>query len=331
MKILLVGAGTMGQVHAAAYRNMPEHNLAGVVDMDPDRAAALSGGVVPTYATLDEGLAGCDAEVVDICLPTYLHKDATLAAATAHRHIICEKPIARSLDEAEAMISAAASAGVQLFVAHVVRFFPEYERVKQMLDSGSFGPVGVVRLFRGGGFPRGWNDWYRDPALSGAVPVDLMVHDLDFLQWCFGPVARVYAKSALDGHHVFASLRMAHGEIAQVEGSWAYPAGFWTRMEVAGRDGLVEYASDEHGALSTRRGDQPAVGGVAVPASPLQESPYFRELRHFLDCLETGAAPRVSAKDAIEALRIALAVQESLNTGTVVPITGQAGRDGSCA
>lgn len=331
MKILLVGAGTMGQVHAAAYRQMPEHQLAGVVDMSADRAQVVSGGIIPTYASLDEGLAVSDAEVVDICLPTYLHKDAALAAANARRHIICEKPIARSLDEAEAMVSAAESAGVRLFVAHVVRFFPEYERVKQMVDNQALGRVGVVRLFRGGGFPRGWADWYGDPALSGGVPVDLMVHDLDFLQWCFGPVARVYAKSALDGRHVFATLRMAQGEIAQVEGSWAYPAGFWTRLEAAGQDGLVEYASDQHGAVTTRRGASVSAQGVSVPASPLQDSPYFRELRHFLDCLKTGAEPRVSARDAVEALRVALAVQESLSTGTVVPLAQPTGRDGSCA
>ncbi len=331
MKILLVGAGTMGQVHAAAYRNMPDHEVTGVVDIDQDRARAISADRIPTYASLGDGLAASDAEVVDICLPTFLHKDAALAAANARRHIICEKPIARTLGEAEAMQAAAARAGVRLFVAHVVRFFPEYDRVKQMMDTHALGRVGVVRLFRGGGFPRGWNDWYGDSALSGAVPVDLMVHDLDFLHWCFGPVARVYAKSALDGRHIFATLRLAQGEIAQVEGSWAYPAGFWTRLEVAGEHGLVEYASDQHGAVTIRRGPSSSAPGVAVPSSPLQDSPYFRELRHFLDCLETGADPRVSARDAIEALRVALAVQESLSTGTVVRLTPPGGRDGSCA
>jgi predicted dehydrogenase len=328
-KIGVVGAGTMGRVHTAAYGRMPHAQVVGIADIRRDAAQALAQTCAARpYASLEAMLAAQEVDVIDVCVPTYLHRECVLRAAAAERHVICEKPLARTLDDAKAMIAACEHADVRLFVAQVVRFFPEYALVKERVDAQALGRVGTVYASRGGVFPTAWEDWYASPELSGSVIVDSMIHDFDFLRWCFGDVRRVFAKSTiLRGHgrldHAFVSLRFASGVIANVEGTWAYPAGFRTQLEIAGDRGLIQHDSAAATPLQHhRRSDEQASAGVAVPASPLLTDPYQRELEHFLDCLQTGAPARVTAQDALAALEVALAALASAQSGRPVLLGG---------
>src|SRR3954454_8607107 len=190
-RVGIVGTGGMGSYHVAQWHRLPVESVS-YFDLVRERAEAQAkrfGGTV--YDSLDELLQHVD--VVDVCTQTPEHAGVVIAAAAAGKHVITEKPMARSIADAEAMIAACKKAGVRLFVAHVVRFFPEFARAKAVLDSGELGTPGVIRTVRGGDFP-GWNSWYGDFAQSGGVIMDLAIHDLDYVRWCFGDITRVFAR-----------------------------------------------------------------------------------------------------------------------------------------
>jgi predicted dehydrogenase len=314
----------MGSWHASRWQALPV-KLAGFYDEDPARAAALAaqyGGQV--FTSLETALDSSD--LIDICTPPAAHASATIAAAQAGKHVVCEKPIARDLADARAMIAACDAAGVRLFVAHVVRFFPEFARAKAVLDSGALGRLGVVRSVRGGA-PPGHSDWFTDVAQSGGVTLDVAIHDIDYMRWICGDVVRVFARGltfrSLKVDHTLITLRFASGAIGHIEASWAFPAGnFRTSFELAGTEGLLAHDSDEAKPLDVQYHagaapvDPPSLGSPAA----LYEDPYLLEFKHVLDALDSGSAFLVTPDDALAALRVALAAIESLRTGRPVDV-----------
>ena len=326
LKVGVLGAGTMGSAHSRAYAAMPDVRLAAIADTRAQAASALAHECGARAVADLPGLLEQGVDVVDVCVPTPLHRTYVEQCARAGKHVVCEKPLARTLEDARSMIDACANAGVNLFVGQVVRFFPEYRRARDLVQNGALGEVGTVRFMRGGGFPRASDDWYASFAQSGGVIVDLMIHDFDFLRWCFGPVRRVYALTTAGREfnrldHALVSLRFENGVIAHVEGTWAHPAGFATRFEIAGANGIVQHDSEQAAPVHTKlRNSETGGVGVAVPESPMLHSPYELELRHFVDCLLYGAEPVVTAKDGYEALRVSHAALESARTGRAVTL-----------
>lgn len=337
MKIVVIGAGTMGSVHAPSYAAMAGVELVGIVDPRTEVVEALAARTgTKAYATYDEFLLERDSDVVDICVPTPFHRGYIERAAKRGKHVVCEKPLALSLADAEADIKVCRENNVRLFVGQVVRFFPEYRKIYAAVQEGALGRVGTARTFRGGAFPTASNDWYANAHMSGTLVTDMMIHDFDFLRWCFGDVERVYAKSLMPYEanridHALVSLRFQNGVIAHAEGTWAMPAGFHTAIEVAGCEGMLTHSSDDTAPIHLSRRETSAGGGVVeVPSSPLVHHPYYRELAHFIDCIRTGQPADVEPEDALEALRISLAAMESIRTGRVVrPLAAQKGSVGA--
>lgn len=327
LKVLVIGAGTMGRTHADAYKSMPGVELVGVVDIQAAKSSQIAENCgCAAFTSVDQALSELGNEridVIDICLPTPLHKCYVMKAADARKHVICEKPLAGSLEDARLMIDYCREKGVQLFVGHALRFFPEYHRAKSLLDKGAIGTPAVIRAGRGGEYPVGWNDWYSDAAASGGVTLDSMIHDFDYLRWCFGEVERVYAKG-LHGRvlaqldYSLVTLRFQSGVIGHVEGTWAHE-GFSMYLEMAGTSGVIDYDSSKDTPLIVRDRSQGRQSGVPTRApmleNPLEHSPYYQELLHFMECIRDGHEPLVTAEDAYEALRIALAALESIRTG----------------
>lgn len=320
-RIGLVGAGFMGSVHAAAWAAVPDAELAAVTAGSDGSARKLAEqyGMHPC-ADLGDLLERVD--IVDICAPTHLHRDIALAAAAAGRAVICEKPLARTPAQAEDMIAACRAAGVPLLPAHVVRFFPEYAAARTAVAGGAVGEPAVVRLTRATFQPaKPADNWYVDEDLSGGLVLDLMIHDFDYARWIAGGVATVHARSVRSARpeaadHVLAILRHASGAISHVEGSWAYPPPeFRTRGEIAGSLGLLEFDSDRSAPVRPTLRVRPGAGDVPLPSSPLAESPYAAELRHFLAVLKGEEEPAVTAADGLAALRIAAAAAESIRSG----------------
>ena len=199
MKVGIAGVGFMGTTHAAGWA-ATEAELAGFCAETTQEAEQLAQTyrvrVYPDYASL---LGAVD--VIDICTPTHLHYEMVLQAAAAGKHVICEKPLARTATQAQEMIRACRTAGVKLFVAHVVRFFPEYALAKAQVDQGKVGRPGVVRLTRASYRPKKpIGNWFLDFEKSGGMMLDLMIHDFDYARWISGEVESVYARNVTTTH-----------------------------------------------------------------------------------------------------------------------------------
>jgi UDP-N-acetylglucosamine 3-dehydrogenase len=326
MKVGVVGAGFIGAIHLSSYANMPEAEVVGVADALPQIATAGAAVVgARAYSSYEDLVSAEEVEVVDVCLPTAYHRELALKAARDGKHVILEKPIARNLEDAEAIIEAFDGNSQRLFVGHVVRFFPEYARIKGMIEGGDLGTVGVARASRRSPFLTGWNDWYADWRMSGGVLLDLVIHDFDFLRWALGEVERVYAKGVLGREYnrldyALVTLRFAGGAIAHVEGQWGYPGPFNYSIEVAGSRALVVADSNEPAPLQLLGG---AVRSGESPDVITGKSPFQTELEHFIRCAATGEEPMVEPKDAYEALRIGHAATESVMTGKPVTLGGR--------
>jgi len=327
MKIGIIGTGFMGSTHAASWAATPA-TISGFVSATPETAQPLATQYnAPVFATLEAMLPHVD--VVDICAPTHLHYELTLQAAAAGKHIICEKPLARTLAQAQAMITACQTAGVKLLVAHVVRFFPEYAQAKATVARGEIGQPAVIRLTRGTFRPKKAQDnWFVDFEKSGGMMLDLMIHDFDYARWVAGEVESVFAKN-ISSHHPeapidygLAILKHRNGVISHIEGSWAYPPPlFRTRFEIAGAHGWLEFDSSKTAPIIRHlHAQQTDIPDVPLPSSPLHESPYTTQIKAFYHALLHDAPLPVSAADGFAALQIALAALESTQTGQAVQL-----------
>ncbi|MGI8854195.1 MAG: Gfo/Idh/MocA family protein [Thermomicrobiales bacterium] len=331
--LAIIGAGTMGVIHARSCMDIPEARVAWVVDTDGARASALADALgARATADLDEALDDPGVEAVIVAVPTFLHRAVAERAAARGKHIFCEKPIARTREDAEALIAACARAGVGLMVGHVVRFFPEYARIRDELQHGAIGQVGVARAARLNTYPAnaqgGGRSWYADLARSGGPILDLMIHDLDTLRWYFGEAERVFARSLSDTpyqpqtDYALAIIRFANGVIAHVEASWAH-SNFRTAIEITGEHGALRHTSGETAPIRVEQAmPAPSPSGALVPRGSLAAGPYELELRHFLGCLASGAPFLTSGPEALRSLELALAVMESARAGRAVHFTG---------
>ncbi|MCB0021431.1 MAG: Gfo/Idh/MocA family oxidoreductase [Caldilinea sp.] len=325
LRIGVIGTGSIAAVHLDGWRQMPGIELVGYYDILPEaaeRAAQKYGGRV--FGSMDDLFAAVD--LVDICSPGTAHKENVLAAAAARKAIICEKPLARHLRDAVEMVETCERAGVPLFPAQVVRFFPMYRAVKDAIDSGAIGAPGVFRSARCGSFPRPGRDfsapYYADFNQSGGVVLDVAVHDIDFARWCCGDVERVFARGLTFAgrqyqDHALITLRFISGAIGHIEASWSHPRGnFRTRIEVAGDGGLVEWDSLDRPALVAELYDaEQGFRHLGSSPSSVTDEPYYAELAHFVAVVEGRAEPVVTARDGLEAVRVALAAIESMRTG----------------
>jgi predicted dehydrogenase len=318
----------MGGVHARAWIASGAE-LVGIHSRNTESASRLAAQVgARAVSSITELLE--HADVVDVCTPTPSHLEYTRLAASAGKHVVCEKPISLRLEDAQAMIDACRTANVRLFIAHVVRFFPQYRAAKDAVSSGQVGGPCVIRLKRAAYQPQVKGDnWFLDAQRSGGMVVDLMIHDFDYARWLGGAVERVYARSAraiwpdAPGDYALVTLRFTSGAMALIEGSWAYPKGvFRTAIDISGTDGLIEWNSDASSTLKPFLENAVADGApdVGLPLSLLAEDPYETQIRHVKHALETNTPFLVTPEDALEALRIALAARMSLETGRVVKL-----------
>ncbi|MFB5663445.1 Gfo/Idh/MocA family protein [Alteribacillus sp. HJP-4] len=324
VRVIVLGLGTMGATHAESFAKMENVQLIGVVDTNKDllneHAERLGAQGFASFADAAEQLQG-QIDVVSVCLPTNQHALHVKSSADIGADVICEKPLARTLEEARDMIEYCNRKGARLFVGHVVRFFPEYVKAKAVINSGQVGDVAVARTMRGGPFPQASGNWYADYDISGSLILDMIIHDFDFLRWTFGEVEHVYAKNVggtkgknnSNRDYALVTLRFKNGLIAHVEGTWAHKQ-FNTSYEFAGKKGIISYSSAKESPLTLEKSESEAgqAGSVAVPESPLADSPYDLELKHFIHCIQSGEESVVTAEDAYKAMEIALAALESI-------------------
>ena len=313
VRIALIGCGTMGRTHCRAYAEITE---ALVLSDSTKRFTDFS-------ALMEQG----EFDVLDICLPTYLHKEYAVQAMRAGKHVFCEKPIALSNEDAQEMLNCARENHVKFSVGQVLRFFPMYRNAAQQVKSGRLGAPRLIRTIRNQAFPQwSWQGWYEDYSKSGGPIVDLAIHDIDWIVGNFGKVKRVYARALMGSterqDHCVITLRLANGGIAHVEASWAYPRGsvFHTAFEIVGTQAQIEYDSIANASIHC----QTFENGVHadIYSSPVEGTlePYCAELLAFVNSVSQNGPLEVTGEDAAETLRVALAALESAKTGRPVEL-----------
>lgn len=324
LRVGLIGAGGISRVHADAWRAL---GAEGSVTSLVGAAAIAEEYGFREIADVDELIDAVD--IVDIVTPSSTHADLALRAIARGRTVICEKPLAATAAEARIVVAAAEAAGVRLFPAHVVRYFGEYQRIKQAIDEGRLGTIAVQRFSRAGSAPQ--TPWFFRESTGGGLIRDLMIHDIDQAIWFAGPVASVYAvqnpptvddvvPAPVTSHVV---LTHRNGVISQLHASWVAPGmPFRTSVEVSGSEGRMRHDSAEDRATRTDAVLTDAVTDYLPPMSP-QESPYFAEIADFLDALATGGPGRIPPADGVEAVAVAEAAYASIATGAPVALTDQ--------
>jgi len=328
MRVGIVGAGFMGTTHAAGWAETPAEIVGFRAETQQEAGVLARRYQAKVYPDLEAMLS--EVDVLDICSPTHLHHEMALKAAAAGKHIVCEKPLARTTGQAQEMLTACRNAGVQLLVAHVVRFFPEYALAHSAVVEGQIGKPAVIRLHRGSYRPKKpAGNWFLDEEKSGGILMDLMIHDYDYARWVAGEVESVSARRVTELHpdapvdYGLVILSHRSGALSHIAGAWAYPPPtFRTHVEIAGDRGLLEFDSDgtapiQNLILKTGGSDAP---DVALPSSPVSESPYSTQIKEFYAVLADGKTARVSATDGLVAVQIAEAALQSARTGEPVKL-----------
>jgi predicted dehydrogenase len=320
LRVAVAGAGFMGGTHARRWTQVEGVRVVAVYSRSRERAEALAAEVGARAVVDLDALWAVEADVVDVCLPTHLHEPVALEAFARGRDVVCEKPIALTPEGGRRMAEAAARAGRLLLVAHVVRFWPEYARLRALVAEGAIGRPTSATLWRLQEGP-GWvpdRDGRR--AVGGGPVVDLQIHDDDFLAWLFGTPLAV---AAFGGErHVVAVFRFEGDVVATAEAACDLPAGypFTSYVRVRGEAGAVEYLFRAGGT----RPDQAAgrtsrlllcrAGRPPEPVPVPEADPYLEELRHFARCLTARVpSPVIAPEEAVRALTIALRVRDALD------------------
>jgi predicted dehydrogenase len=329
--VAIVGAGFMGSAHAANYAALAERvRVKAVCGRTAERAARVAGtvGAEPTV-DLDRVLSDPEVEGVDVCVPTPLHREVVERAFAAGKHVFVEKPLALTLDDAEAMLAAAERSGRMLMVGLVLRFWPEYVELGRLVDSGELGrpfAVSTLRLSP----PADWADWLRDREQSGGTAVDLMIHDFDQMNRLLG-TPRTVAASEPEPGHVHALVEY-DGAAGIAEGSMRMPRSypFTSNVRVLGERGVAEYGfsaapvegEGNIGASSSARGLRVYPDGGEMRVEEVEPAdPWGPEIAYFVSCLEQGRPPEQgTGEQALLALRVSLAASRSLGSGRPEPV-----------
>ncbi|WP_102026533.1 Gfo/Idh/MocA family protein [Salirhabdus sp. Marseille-P4669] len=328
LTIGLVGFGFIGKAHFEAYRAIPDVEVAAICTTKEISVDNYNGMLLTDFDAL---IQDKNMDIIDLCLPTYLHEEYILKAAKAGKHIICEKPLTLTEESANRIIDAAQRQHVRLFVGHVLRFWPEYQAIKGALEK--FPQVDIVTAKRLGQVPS-WSAWFQHPNKSGGALFDLHIHDIDFAYDLLGDVAFIYAVGKQNHYgawdHVMTTLTFANGTVAHMEASHRMPKGypFTMSFRAQGKNATLDFeiqAGENIEAVDTRstrfqlyKNDHQTT--VEVPPGEA----FQNELTYFLDCIRHGEENHVvPLDDVLYVMKLLKAIEQSLETGEKVWVNGQ--------
>jgi UDP-N-acetylglucosamine 3-dehydrogenase len=327
----ILGAGFMGITHARAYQKLPDVQVAVIADVDPSKAHSLATelGARPVIDAA-EVFSDPAINLVDVTLPTPYHPTFAIHAMEAGKHVIVEKPLALTLEEVDAILEAQHRTGQILMVGQVLRFWPEYVMIHDLVCSGKLGQPISGAAFRLSNPPQ-WASWYLDPRASGGTILDLGIHDLDMMNWIFGKPRSIFASGVKgpgeDWGHV--QVQLDYG-IAQstVEASFRMPKDFLftAGIRVLCENGMIEYFF-RAGSASIEQGQSINPLVLHEPGNPNQVlfsepgDAFEREIAYFVDCVRNDHPPQiVTSEDARLAVQVALLGQKSIQTRQPQPI-----------
>ncbi len=289
LKIGLVGVGGISHSHIDAWEKMEDAELIAMCDIRPERMEKFPDK--HRYTDFEEMLNNEEFDIIDICLPTYLHADFAVKAMERGINVITEKPISLKEEDIDRVYTTAEKNNVKFMVAQVLRFWPEYELLKEIYETKKYGKLLSGTMTRLGCYPRwSWDGWMMDEKRSGLVPFDLHIHDLDFMVYAFGmpKVAHHYRSKLPDQDFISISYDFGDFQINS-EASWyatSYPftAEFRFQFEdavVANENGkmLIHLRDDKKIDLSEEAEGE--TGDINLPKS----NAYANEIRYFADCV----------------------------------------------
>lgn len=295
LKVALVGVGGISGAHIPAWNNMEDAELVALCDIRPEQMERYP--EQRHYTDFDKMLAKEQIDILDICLPTYLHVDFAVKAMQRGINVLCEKPISLKKDDVVRAYRTAEENGVKFMIAQVLRFWPEYEVVKAIFDNRTYGALLSGSMTRLGCYPKwSWDGWMMDEHRSGLVPFDLHIHDVDFLVYAFGTPNQMTSHRSRRPEQDYINAVYDYGDFfITTEASWyvsPYPfrAAFRFQFEhavVAWEQGeLTIY--EENGKIRNPIGAdaQGDTGSIGLPASDA----YANEIRYFADCVKENKA-----------------------------------------
>jgi predicted dehydrogenase len=325
VRVGVVGAGLIAGCHVRAYAQTAGVDVVAVADPHASKAERLADTVAARACADLEQVLALDPEVISVCTPPASHANLTVRALEAGCHVLCEKPVALTLGDAERIQQAAGAHPDQVvMIGHVSRFEPDHRAAKDLVEAGQIGDVVMAAHSMTTSLP-GWSEggWLARPEESGGPLLDLSAHSFDYLAWMIGSRAvRVHAvaadSAAGPSTYGLATVRYASGAMGQVEASWAHPVGrgFKVAVEIVGTEGRIswDYDSINGGAIHL------ADGGVTW-LDPLGERGFAREIAAFVDAVRGGGPSPVPVSDGVAATRTALAALQSVRTRQPVDLT----------
>jgi predicted dehydrogenase len=335
INVAVVGLGFMGVTHIKAYRKIQNARIASICDpvrlpldgllagvsgnVGTDEAVQLDMTQVRASRDFREILDDPDIQLVDLCVPTVDHSRLSIAALQAGKHVVCEKPLARTAAQAREIVDAADSARSYFMPAMCMRFWPGWSWLRNAVRDQTYGKT-LAAHFRRVSAPPGWSRAsYFKGSESGGALLDLHIHDTDFVQFLFGRPKRVVStgvtrfSGAID--HVVTQYDVQGGACVHAEGTWIMTEGYPFNMSYT----LVfENATADY---DLSRG--PDALKLFEPGQPPRTLPcdgqdgYVAELTHILDCIQSQTPPSiVTANDALSAVEICEAEERSVHSGT---------------
>lgn len=332
--IAIIGQGYMGQTHAAAWTSVGRgHDIKYVCTPRP--GAPLEGAPHARFVTdLQTVLDDPEVGIISVCTPTPTHREITQRSLGVGKHVLLEKPIALTIDDALAIRGSAMGATGILMVAQVVRFFEGHRMMRQDVAAGRIGRVLAGRARRLIPRPDG-GKWWHDDTQSGGAIVDLAIHDFDQMNLFLGHPLAVTSTGAGSYGPIETTIEYSGGGIGQVLTHADLPPGapFTAGISLIGDGGLADYELSAASPTEQGNGEAPDQGldGYRLAAADggytraiSGDDPYARQARYFLDCVEAGTQPELSdAGSAVRALEVALAAHESLRTGQKVRVNSR--------
>lgn len=320
----------MGKMHASCYLALPDTKVVGVCDILPQAAENAAKLVNARIMTADEIMQHPDIDAVNICLPTYLHKTFTIKALRAGRHVFCEKPMALSVPDAEEMIKEAGKARKKLMMGMVLRFWPEFVKIKEMVVSGKHGKILQLFCFRVANNPSVGSPWFGDVKKSGGI-LDLHIHDTDFIYFLLGKPTSVVSQGFKTGKRMdhISTIYEYPGKAVTANSGWNFPAGFGfsSGYLVLFSDGtcfefnrLLPLTQYDDKKQEVKLEALP-VGQVNAGGNISSLGGYYLEMKYWVDCLRQNKDPEIiTPEDARNSLDITLKEIKSAETGRKIRI-----------
>lgn len=309
LKVGVVGVGGISGAHIPAWNKMEETELVALCDIRPEQMEKYSD--VNKYTDFDQMLENEELDILDICLPTYLHADFAIKAMKKGINVVCEKPVSLKNEDVERVYTTAKENNVKFMVAQVLRFWPDYEVLKEIYDKKKYGKLISGVMQRIGVRPKwSWDNWMADEERSGLVPYDLHIHDLDFMVYAFGSPKNMRYNRAKRPEQDYLSMVYTYddffitAEAAWYDAPYPFTASFRFQFEkalvtnVGGKFMVYESDGEIIDLTVAEKGD---TGDINLPKS----DGYFNELRYFTDCVINNEFPeKVKPEELEEVIRI---------------------------